>query len=480
MKNILDIRDGNDIIRSDMKIIFIYRNRIAVRARFSGREIRREQKRRRMNEMRTILHSDANCFYASVEMLHHPEYAGKPLAVGGNPETRHGIILTANYIAKHRGVKTGSALWEAREACPDLIIIPPRYDSYLRFSGYLRAIYSEYTDRVEPFGLDECWLDVTASCPIRGDGREIADEINRRVKKELGITVSVGVSWNKIFAKYGSDYRKPDAVTEVTRDNYREIVWEKPVSDLLYVGRATERKLRKFGICTIGDLAGTDPSFLQRQFGKMGLTLSIFANGEDQTPVCLENTQPPVRSIGNGMTMPYDLTTDEEVRVAVYMLSETVARRLRENDFAGHVVGISVRDSDLHGFTRQHRIEVPTDISREIAEEAYRLFLENYSWEKPIRGIGVRVSDLVSSHSPYQLSFFRDERMRRKQYVMDQTVESIRRRFGDDAVCRGLMAFGPPVTPRKRQEQTIHPLSYFRNGNQSGAGACASGSFRCI
>ena len=201
---------------------------------------------------RVILHADANCFYAAVEMLHRPEYDGQPLAVGGDAEKRHGIILTANYIAKRRGVKTGSALWEARQACPGLVIVPPNYDQYLRFSRYMREIYSHYSDKVESFGLDECWLDVTDSVGIRGDGVSIAQEINRKVKSELGITISVGVSWNKIFAKFGSDYKKPDAVTDVNRDNYRQIVWPKPAEDLLYVGRATKRKLAGVGIHTIG------------------------------------------------------------------------------------------------------------------------------------------------------------------------------------------------------------------------------------
>lgn len=420
---------------------------------------------------RVILHSDANCFYASCEMLYHPEHEGKPLAVGGNPELRHGIILTANYIAKRMGVKTGEALWQAREKCPNLVIVPPDYDRYLRFSRYLRGIYSHYTDKIEPFGLDECWLDVTGSCGIRGDGLRIAEEIRKRVRSELGITVSIGVSWNKIYAKFGSDYKKPDAITDVNRDNFRKIVWPRSVSDLLYVGRATTRKLHTFGIDTIGQLAETDPGFLKEVFGKIGLTLSIFANGSDQTPVAHEGESVPIKSVGNGMTMPYDLTTDEEVRVAAYMLSESVARRLRESGFAGYVVDIYVRDRDLCGFTRQHRLRTPTNISREIAEEAFKLFLANYKWPKPIRGIGVRVSSLVDDRYPYQLDLFQSEERREKQLKMDQTVDILRQRFGDNSIRRGLMAFGPEITPRKRQEQGIHPISYFDRGNRSGAAA---------
>ena len=416
---------------------------------------------------RVILHADANCFYAAVEMLHRPEYDGQPLAVGGDAEKRHGIILTANYIAKRRGVKTGSALWEARQACPGLVIVPPNYDQYLRFSRYMREIYSHYSDKVESFGLDECWLDVTDSVGIRGDGVSIAQEINRKVKSELGITISVGVSWNKIFAKFGSDYKKPDAVTDVNRDNYRQIVWPKPAEDLLYVGRATKRKLAGVGIHTIGQIAETDPSYLHRMLGKQGLMLSVFARGEDKTPVAKENTDAPIKSIGNGMTMPRDLVNDMEVKMAIYMLSESVATRLRENHFAGDVIEIFVRDNDLMGFTRQHKISSPTNISDEIARQAMQIFLENYRWQKPIRGVGVRVASLHGERYPYQLDLFQSEERREKQLAMDRAVDEIRKRFGTDSIQRGLMFFGPEITQRKRQEQTIHPHSYLERGNQA-------------
>ena len=217
---------------------------------------------------RTILHSDMNCFYASVEMLHHPELAGKPMAVGGDPEARHGIVLTANYIAKRAGVKTGMALWQARQVCPEIIFVPPRMDLYLRFSRMAQEIYSEYTDQREPFGIDESWLDVTASTSVKGDGMKIAKEISSRIKYELGVTVSIGVSWNKIFAKLGSDYKKPDAITEFSKDNYKDIAWKLPVGDLLMVGRSTERTMKKLGICTIGDLAGAESSILETYLGK--------------------------------------------------------------------------------------------------------------------------------------------------------------------------------------------------------------------
>lgn len=266
-----------------------------------------------MGSQRTILHSDMNSCYASIELLYHPELRGKPLAVGGDPEARHGIILAKDQLAKKSGVKTGMALWQARECCPDLQIVPPRMDIYLRFSKLAHKIYADYTDLQEAFGLDESWLDVTASAQIKGDGMRIAEEIRQRIKRELGITVSIGVSWNKIFAKFGSDYKKPDAITEITRDNYREIVWTKPVEDLLYVGPATRKKLHRYGIYTIGQLAACDDTFLKSTLGKMGLVLGAFANGTDQTPVSLENSSAPIKSIGNSTTTFRDLTTDLDV-----------------------------------------------------------------------------------------------------------------------------------------------------------------------
>lgn len=262
---------------------------------------------------RTILHSDMNCFYASVEMLHHPELAGKPMAVGGDPEARHGIVLTANYIAKRAGVKTGMALWQARQVCPEIIFVPPRMDLYLRFSRMAQEIYSEYTDQREPFGIDESWLDVTASTSVKGDGMKIAKEISSRIKYELGVTVSIGVSWNKIFAKLGSDYKKPDAITEFSKDNYKDIAWKLPVGDLLMVGRSTERTMKKLGICTIGDLAGAESSILETYLGKMGLVLHTFAKPYSQT--YLKTLHNQLSAIFNHAVRYYELRSNPAAKV---------------------------------------------------------------------------------------------------------------------------------------------------------------------
>lgn len=410
---------------------------------------------------RTILHSDMNCFYASVEMLHHPELAGKPLAVGGDPEARHGIVLTSNYIAKKSGVKTGMALWQAKQVCPEIIFVPPRMDLYLRFSRMAQEIYSEYTDLREPFGIDESWLDVSASTSIKGDGMKIANEISKRIKHELGVTVSIGVSWNKIFAKLGSDYKKPDAITEFSRENYKNLAWNLPAGDLIYVGRSTNKKLQTLGIKTIGELANTEPAILENRLGKMGLVLHTFANGWDETPVCVEGYQTPIKSIGNSTTTPRDLVNDLDVKIILMALSESVASRLRENGFQCKVVEISIRDNELYHFSRQCKLKRPTNITDEIVQAAYRLFKDNYRWEHPIRSLGVRGCDLVSDDMPYQLDLFISEQKREKLEKMDQVVDEIRARFGYQSIQRAFVYQDKLLAQLNAREHTVHPQGYF-------------------
>lgn len=426
---------------------------------------------------RTILHSDCNCFYASVELLHHPELRGKPVAVGGDPEARHGIVLTADYTAKRRGVKTGMALWQARQVCPDIIFLPPRMDLYLRFSRMAQEIYAEYTDKREPYGIDESWLDVTDSVSLKGDGYHIAQEISSRMKEELGITVSVGVSFNKIFAKLGSDYKKPDAITTMNKDEYRDKAWPLPVSDLLYVGSATNNKLRGIGIRTIGDLARTEESLLVRKLGKMGSILWAFANGYDESPVKLENTSAPIKSVGNSTTTPKDMETDEDVKIVLYILAESVAARLRENGFRCRTVEISIRDKDLLHFSKQVKLQNASNITREIAEAGYKLYKESYRmpadehelknsrpefYQKPLRSIGIRGTDLVTDYFWEQLDMFMDPQAREKQMKMDETVDIIRKRFGFYSVQRGLMYRDRILSAcDAKSDHTVHPHGYF-------------------
>ncbi len=411
---------------------------------------------------RVVLHSDCNCFYASVELLHHPELRGKPVAVGGDPESRHGIILTADYTAKKYGVKTGMALWQAKQLCPDITFLPPRMDLYLRFSRMTQEIYADYTDLREPFGCDESWLDVTASATLKGDGELIAKEISNRMKSELGITVSIGVSYNKIFAKLGSDYKKPDAITTMHRNEFKEKVWSLPASDLLYVGKSTAKKLNSIGVKTIGELATMDEKLLVSLLGKMGSVLWGFANGYDNSPVRKENTHAAIKSVGNSTTTSRDLTTDEDVKIIIYVLSESVAARLRENGFRCRTVEISIRDNELYSFTRQCKVHNATNITEEIAREAYRLFKENYNWHKPIRSVGVRGADLVTDYYFEQLDMFTDAAMREKQMKVDAAVDDIRRRFGFYSVQRGLMYQDRDLSAvNAKEDHTVHPVAYF-------------------
>ena len=411
---------------------------------------------------RTILHSDINCCYAAIEHLHHPELAGKPLAVGGDPESRHGIVLTADYIAKKYGVKTGMALWQAKQLCPEINFISPRMDLYLRFSKMAHEIYGEYTDLQEAYGIDESWLDVTDSVSIKGDGYKIAQEISNRMKSELGITVSIGVSFNKIYAKLGSDYKKPDAITTMYRDEFQRKAWVLPASDLLYVGRSTSAKLQKLGIRTIGELAKMDEKILHSQFGKMGDILWAFANGYDDSPVKYEDAHAPIKSIGNSTTTPRDLVNEQDVKIVLTILAESVAARLRENGFKCRVVEISVRDNELFSFTRQRKLDHATNVTREIAEEAFRLFQENYNWQKPIRSVGVRGADLVNDNYWEQIDLFSSVEFREKQMKVDTAVDDIRRRFGFYSVQRGLMYFDRMLSAvDAKAEHTVHPHGYF-------------------
>lgn len=423
------------------------------------------------NREPSILHSDCNCFYASVEMLHHPELRNVPMAVGGDTESRHGIVLTANYPAKRMGIQTGMVLWKARQICPDIRFVPPHYDQYLAFSRMAHEIYAEYTDRQEPFGIDECWLDVTESIGILGDALSMAREIRQRIRRELGITVSIGVSFDKIYAKLGSDYQKPDAVTDMGREEFQKKAWPLPVSDLLYVGPATKRKLAKIGIFTIGDLAEADTRLLSGHLGKAGLMLHAFAAGEDRTPVAKEGTVPSVKSIGNGITTPRDLFTCEEVRVVLAALAESVAARLRENGFRAGVLEVSVRRGNLTGYTRQRKLFRSTDLTREISDIACEIFTQDVQGKRflkePVRALGIRAGGLVTAAKEEQLDLFTCEEDREKRRRVDRAVDDIRRRFGYYSIQRGIMLRNPELSHlNAKEENTVHPESFFHAGEK--------------
>ena len=377
-----------------------------------------------------ILHSDLNCYYASVEMNEHPELRGKKIAVCGSTENRHGIVLTASYPAKRSGVKTGMANWQARQACPDLIMVEPHYDLYLHYSRIVRAIYRRYAEDIEPFGMDESWLSVPCCGSVERDGRKIAEEIRKTVREETGLTVSVGVSFSKIFAKLGSDMKKPDAVTVVSRGNYRDTAWKLPVSDLLYVGPATTRKLLKYSIRTIGDLARTDPAFLLARLGKNGLMLWRFANGEDGAKVMPQEYVAPVKSIGHGTTCVHDLESDYEVWQVLYELAQDVGHRLRKHGITAKAVQLSVRDRDLGWYQYQMPLACPSRSPYEISLAAWALFQDRYRWPKPVRALTVRGISPVPEGIPVQTDLFSDFVQREKRRKVDDAVDDLRARFG--------------------------------------------------
>ena len=411
---------------------------------------------------RHILHCDMNCFYASVEMQRHPELRDTPLAVCGSQEERHGIVLTANYIAKPYGVKTGMAIWQAKQRCPQLVTLPPDMDEYIRISRYAREIYEDYTDQVEPFGLDENWLDVTGSVGLYGSPMTIAREISRRIKSELGITASIGVANNKITAKLGSDYKKPDAITRIEADNYKEIAYPLPVEDLLYVGPATSRKLRAIGIRTIGRLAECPVDVLVRRLGKMGAVLHTFANGRDVSPVQRSDHIPNIKSVGNSATTPRDLETEADVKLMLYLLAESVCARMRELVSRCTVVEIYVRDTQLNSIVRQRKLQAPSCSSQELAETGLDIFRRNYRWDRPVRSIGLRGAGLVEAQGTVQLSLYTEDQKRDKWERIDTAVDHLRQRYGYMSVRRALMDSDPLLGHiNVKDGHTVHPVGYF-------------------
>ena len=413
---------------------------------------------------RTILHIDANSYYASVECLHDPTLRGRPVAVGGDAEARHGIILSVNQLAKPCGIKVGEALWQARQKCPELVIVPPHYEQYLRFSRLTRAIYGEYSPQVEPFGLDEAWVEVTNTDALAALGAQgVADEIRLRVREELGITVSVGVSYNKIFAKLGSDYKKPDAVTVFSRDTMREKIWPLPASDLLYVGRSTEKKLHARGVHTIGQLAQTPAALLESWLGKWGLVLSAFANGLDLTPVSPAGETDAVKSIGNSTTTPRDLCCDRDAEIIFWMLCESVAARLRAQGLLCRTVQIGLRTSDLRHFERQKKLPQATGLACELHAAAMELLRGSYDWQLPLRSVGVRGAELVPASAPRQTSLFEDTARREKREKLELAVDDIRQRLGYYSIGRAAMLSDPTLTNiNPKDDHVIHPVGFFK------------------
>ena len=391
---------------------------------------------------RVILHVDMNNFFASVECADRPELWSQPVAVAGDVEARHGIILAKNQVAKTFGVQTGESIAQARSKCPGLVLLPPHMDRYKQISDKARGIYARYTDRIESFGIDECWLDVTGNGRLWGEnyGEVIANEIRCAVKSELGVTVSVGVSFNKIFAKMGSDYKKPDAVTVITRENFRELLWTLPVGDLIFVGRSTVKKFWYMQIRTVGDLARTDPALLEGALGKNGLMAWQFANGMDGSPVLLDGQEYPIKSIGNSTTTPVDMVTRRDAEIVLAQLCQSVATRLREADMRCTTVKLSLRTTDLAWKQRQ-KGTAATCLENDLWREAMTLY-DTFHDGKPLRSIGVTACNL-KDHAEQQLSMFDGDTCRHAALEsLGGVLDGLRARYGDRAVRRGLLLEG--------------------------------------
>ena len=389
--------------------------------------------------MRIILHSDLNNCYASIESIGHPEYKKIPIAVGGDPEKRHGIILAKNDIAKRYGIKTGEALWQAKAKCPSLLILPPNFPLYQKYCSLAQEIYKEYTDLTESFGPDEAWLDVTESTALFGSGEVIAQEIRQRIKTELGLTVSIGVSFNKVFAKFGSDYKKPDAVTVITPENFKEIVWPAPAGDLLFAGPSTVRELNRRCIFTVGDIVEAGRDRMKAAFGKNGERLYIYAAGLDNTPVMHIEETLPIKSIGNSSTPPRDLMNFEDAKIMLYILAESVAKRLRQHSLLCTGVQLHIRSTDLITQERQKKLKFPTNLSEAICKEGLELLSRAWSFSTPLRSIGIRAIDLIPDDTPVQFSMWRDEEREHKKESLELTVDKIRDKYGKESIMRSII-----------------------------------------
>lgn len=390
---------------------------------------------------RTILHCDCNGFFASVECILSPELKDVPMAVCGNPENRHGIILAKNELAKKYKIQTAEPIWQAKKKCPELVLVPPHHDEYEKYSKIVNRIYERYTEKVEPFGIDESWLDVTDSVHLFGDGKQIADTLRKVIFNETGLTISVGVSFNKVLAKLGSDYKKPDATTVINRENFKSIVHPLPVSSLLYVGRKAEQALNKLFIYTIGDLANSDEDLIISRLGKTGKLIHEYANGIDDTPVKSINEADPIKSVGNGMTFKRDLQGLSDITISVNTLSDTVASRLRKYGLKCSTIQVSIKDPDFKTISRQKALPTPTYLAKEISQQALELIKASWKLNAPIRTLTITGTNLVPAHEEMlQISLFancNNDDERHKQEQLETTIDKIREKFGTNAISFG-------------------------------------------
>lgn len=383
---------------------------------------------------RVILHSDLNSFFASVETVLRPALADVPMAVCGDPDKRHGIILAKNERAKKFGVVTAETIWSAKQKCPDLVLVPPHHDLYERYSREVNALYREYTDLVEPFGIDESWLDVSGSEKLFGSGEQIAENIRTRIKRETGLTVSIGVSFNKTFAKLGSDLKKPDAISVIDRAHFKEIVWRLPAKDLLYVGRSAAKVLADMRIKTIGDLAFASPDFLEYKLGKLGRVLHATANGEDNEPVRSAYEERQVKSVGNGMTFSHDLYGMDELLSGLDAVCDMAAARMRAKHVKCTTVQLSIKDANFVTVQRQAPLAVPTQLARELRDAAATLLRNEWNPRLGIRALTVTGTGIIPEDTAAQISFFDDAKSDERSEKRERAMDDIRKKFGRGAI----------------------------------------------
>ncbi len=406
---------------------------------------------------RLILHSDLNCFYASVECMMNPQYKDRPVAVCGDPEKRCGIILAKNYIAKDYGIYTGETVFDARKKCPDIVLFPTHFEKYREISQGVREIYYSYTNLVEPYGLDEAWLDISKAGGDFSYAHETAKSISSQIKKEFGLTVSIGVSFTKSFAKLGSDYKKPDAITVITPDNYKNIVWPLPVSSLIFVGRATTKALGKLGIYTIGQLACSDEKCIASHLGKNGAMLRMWDQGNDIEPVSDYIFRRKIKSIGNSVTLPYDIYKDDDIKITLMVLAESVAERLRKNKLVCNTVQIEIKEREFYKHSGQKKMSFPTCVSGNIYNAALELYRAKNINNNPVRALGVRACELQGENN-IQVSLDPEFIHSEEQLKVDRMLDDIRSRYGHGSVKRMSMLLNTDISAvDPGAEHTVYP-----------------------
>ncbi len=385
---------------------------------------------------RWIIHCDCNSFFASVELLDHPELKNVPVAVCGEPDSRHGIVLAKNEAAKKYRIQTAEVIWQARAKCPDLVLLPPHREKYRYYYNIINEIYQEYTVRVEPFSIDESWLDVTQGWRLFAESpAALGDTLRRRVREATGLTVSAGVSFNKVFAKMGSDYKKPDATTYIGPENYRDILWPLPVSSMLFVGKSAEARLGLMGIRTIGELAAADPKYLADALGKLGVELSRYARGEDQSEVRRWGESDPVKSVGNSTTFRRDLKGPADIRAGLLALSDEVAGRLRRHGLWAGAVQVTIKDTQLKSIQRQKQLPLSTHLAKDIEAAAWQLVHENWDMARPVRLLGVTALNLTNEPFAVQQSFFNDApKADPRREALEKSLDAIRGKYGKNAI----------------------------------------------